>query len=244
MGFTTGQKSESTPEAKWFPGQQEYIPEFMKPFQDIYSGGMGGSPLARIMSSLALQSGTKEAGAQSAKIAGTRGMTAPAKAKAVRGVGEAAVTGAAGAPMTAWSEALNTLRAYALQTPVVGNISSASGGGGMGLCTCENLREFNEGELVESLRRFRDEHYDRFGDVALGYKVMARWFVPLIRQYRAIKFVSRILLFFPLVKYVEFTQEKNHYGLVFFWIGKFWDGFWRFTGRREREHDLLYHSNL
>ena len=228
FGTSGGGSSSSQPEAKWFPGQQEYIPEFMKPFQEMYTGGMG-SNLGQMLSSLALQSGTGKAEQEGAKIASARGMSAPAKAKALRTSSEAAVTGAAGAPISAWSEALNTLRAYALQTPVVGQISSGSQGGGMSAGCCFIFLE-GEGQITQTVRVFRDSHYLPGSLVDLGYRWMAGWLVPLMQEHPPIKQVIRTIMTKPLSGYTIAFYDGKQPSFTDWMARVVWPTIWRVVG--------------
>jgi len=241
-------KSVSTPvfQETWLPGQKEYIPQFAQTWKDIFAGDLE-SPTAKMLQQTTGEAAMRETAQQRRSIAGTRGLTAPAKAKAMSTLGGTAVSAMAKVPQDIWGAAKEFLSAYSLTPPTVasGTASRTSGGGGWGVCSCENLRELNEGHLTDDLRQFRDEHYDRFGDVAYGYKRMSRWFVPLVRRHPIFKMVGRLILFLPLSKITEFHYGRNRYGVIFFWIGKFWETVWRVTGKSgRRKNDLMHHPNL
>lgn len=240
FGKTKGTKSVSAPVFKetWLPGQKEYIPEFAKVWKDIF-GGKLDSPAAKMLQQITGEAAMKETAQQRRSIAGTKGMTAPAKAKAMSTLGGTAVSAMAKVPQDIWGAAKEFLSAYSLTPPTVssGAVSKSSGGGGFqaGLCSCQNLRAVNEGVLIADLQRFRDEHFSQDGDIAFGYYSMGLWFVPLVKRSKVIKQLGRIFFYQPLVKIAEFHYGKNHYGIIFFWIGKFWETFWRVTGKIGRE---------
>ena len=240
FGKTKATKSVSVPVFKetWLPGQKEYIPEFANIWKDIFAGNLE-SPTAKMLQQITGEAAMRETAQQRRSIAGTKGMTAPAKAKAMSTLGGTAVSAMAKVPQDIWGAAKEFLSAYTLAPPTVtsGTAGKTSGGGGWqaGICSCQNLRAVNEGVLIEDLQRFRDEHFSQDGDIAFGYYSMGLWFVPLVKRSKVIKQLGRIFFYHPLVKYTEFHYDKNHYGVIFFWVAKFWEIFWKLTGKKERK---------
>jgi hypothetical protein len=99
----------------------------------------------------------------------------------------------------------------------------------LGLC-CFIFIE-GEGEVTETVRRYRDEHYLNT-PVAWGYKKMASWLVPLMKRSRLIKNIIRYSMTKPLGKYADWYYGKNHYGWIFTPNKLFWVGIWDIYGRR------------
>jgi len=251
MGFSKQKEtqSESKPvfHETWLPGQKSAAKGYLKSIRDIYKGKLN-TKTGRMLQTIVGESAMRETARQRSAITGTRGLSAPAKAKAISGLGGSSIQAMAGVPQTIWQQAAEALQGYATAAPVVagGTVGTTTGGGGRsyGLCTCENLRAVNRAYLPETLRRFRDEHYDRFGDVARGYREMSKWFVPIVRSHAAVKFVARIVLLIPLLKIADFHYGRNHYGIIFYWAGKFWETFWKILGKRVRKHDFMRFTNF
>lgn len=86
-----------------------------------------------------------------------------------------------------------------------------------------------EGLLTEYVRNYRDSHYGNKGLVAKGYKWMANWLVPLMKEYSCIQSMVKYLMTTPLSKYAEWHCNKNNYGWIF-WPFKIWSIFWRIIG--------------
>ena len=93
---------------------------------------------------------------------------------------------------------------------------------------CFNFLEA-EGEITEYVRKYRDEHYLNT-DVAIGYKLMAFWLVPLMREHKWVKSLVRYTMTRPLTKYAEWYYGKNWYGWVFI-PSKLWVVIWNVYGK-------------
>lgn len=88
--------------------------------------------------------------------------------------------------------------------------SAASLIGSVGSC-CFIFMESYDGVLPASVRRYRDAYYHWHPTIALGYKRMARWLVPLMRKYNIVKKVVSLTMTKPLTKY---SLGKRKYKLV------------------------------
>jgi len=90
MGGSNKQTSRPVFYETWFPGQKEYMGEYLQPMKEIYAGNYT-SPQAKMMQQIIGEEAMAETAAQRSGIAGTRGMSTPAKAKAISKVGAGAV---------------------------------------------------------------------------------------------------------------------------------------------------------
>ena len=160
----------------------------------------------------------------------TAALTSTAVLNASEGVATGAVEGAAGA---AGLEG-GLLGASAFLGPaglIVGGLGIAATlifGGKKGGC-CFIFIE-GEGELTETVRKYRDEHYLNT-PVALGYKGMASWLVPLMKRHRWVKEMVRFTMTRPLSRYAEWYYGQNSYGWVMWPLKSFWTSTWGFYGK-------------
>lgn len=109
----------------------------------------------------------------------------------------------------------------------VGSSYGKSGGGGLSCCF---IFIEGEGELTQTTRDYRDEHY-LDSPVAIGYKRMAKWLVPLMKRNKFIKNIIRLTMTQPLGKYADYFYGKNNYGWLFY-PTKIWTLIWNIYGRR------------
>ena len=91
---------------------------------------------------------------------------------------------------------------------------------------------FLEGEmLTKNVRRYRDEHYDKFtSHASWGYRWMSAWLVPIMKRHKLIKFFVKWAMLKPLASYADWYYGENWYGYVFYPLKVFWTNFWRVTG--------------
>ena len=195
----TGTNTTTTAQPFYFPGQEEYIPKFVAPLQSMYEGNMT-SGTAKTMQGLAMDAASKEAAAQRGQIAGTPGLSAPAKAKLVGEASDKAIKGAAGVPGSMWSTALQTLSQYSLQAPTVGQTSVSSGGGGSKAGLCWVWTHFNgeHGDDTEVMRAYRDRVYGKGSAVDIGYKMMGLFILPLMVKSPLLQEIVHLLIYAPL----------------------------------------------
>lgn len=229
FGKTKATTSTSTPVFKetWLPGQQGYVSEFVDPFKKILAGDLS-SPMAQMLQQITGEAAMKETGRQRGAISGTRGLTAPAKAKAVSKLGGTAISAMAKVPQDIWGGAKELLSQYVLTPPSVaaGTTSETKGGGGWSCCF---IFIAGEGQLTQIVRRYRDEHY--LGTlVDPGYRWMAGLLVPLMQKSIFIKGMVRKLMTQPLTEYARWWYGERSFTMGG-WIAKqFWPTLWKVIG--------------
>lgn len=230
MSYGKTKKTVSTPtfQTTWLPGQEKYIPEFIDPWQKILAGDVS-SPMAQMMQQITGEAAMRETAQQRRAISGTRGMTAPAKAKAVGGLGGTAVSAMAKVPQDIWAAAKDLLAQYSLTPPTVASGTATTGGGGTTVGCCF-IFIAGEGQLTQIVRRFRDEHY--LGTlVDPGYRWMAHLLVPLMQRSTLIKNIVRRLMTQPLTEYARWWYGKRSFSFGG-WIAKqIWPTLWKVIGR-------------
>ncbi len=124
--------SSTSTQPVYYPGQEAYIPQFVAPFQKAL-GGDFSDPTMQALYKLAQGSASGAGTSQRTQIAGTPGLSAPARTKLAGQTADKAITAAAGVPGSVWQTALQVLSQYALQAPVLATQSQTSGGGGFGV---------------------------------------------------------------------------------------------------------------
>jgi hypothetical protein len=115
-------------------------------------------------------------------------------------------------------------------TPVNLNTSDSFGfQGGILQGCCFNFLEA-EGEVADSVREYRDEHY--LGTkVGVGYKRMARWLVPIMRRSMMVKRMVRLLMTRPLRMYADWYYGLNDWGWIMIPFKWTWVTIWDGMGR-------------
>jgi len=223
-------KSSTTPVFKYLPNQEAEAGFVLNPMNEIFAGNMS-SPTARAMQTVVGEAGMRESAQERRRISETRGMSTPARQRAVAGAGGGAVSAMAKVPQEMWQKAAEYLTTYSMQAPAVGQIGKSSEKSfGGGICSCHNLRTLNEGKLEENIREFRDEHFDPYGLLERGYKRMAEWFVPLVNRSPKVKMLGRIWLLFPLSKVSGWVKGENKFGWMYIPFAYFWIYFWKVYG--------------
>jgi hypothetical protein len=224
-------KSVSTPvfQETWLPGQKEYIPGYANVWKDIFAGNLE-SPTAKMLQQTTGEAAMRETAQQRRSIAGTRGLTAPAKAKAMSTLGGTAVSAMAKVPQEIWGAAKEFLSAYSLTPPTVasGTASKSSGGGGWGVCCFIFCATDLDSHLLEMVSRFKDAHYNKLSPIAQGYKRLAIWIVPLMRRYPLVKKIVKALMVHPMSLYAKAFYEEDTltqallYPVARFWVSTYW----------------------
>lgn len=128
----------------------------------------------------------------------------------------------------------NSGTGYALDTSGtmdLGNIGA--GAGGAGGCCFIFLESYN-GILPWWVRQCRDEYYVKYPTVAVGYKKMASWIVPIMRKSKWVRNLVNYFMVIPMTKYggwlkgVEGYKHFRHY-----WVYKeFWFTVWKMLGKK------------
>jgi len=131
--------------------------------------------------------------------------------------------------LTSMSNNVASNRTQANMAGAANTTSMINAGMGMvGSACCFIFMEALNGPLPESVRIVRDEAYERYPSVRLGYKKMARWLVPLMARYRWVKSLVNTIMVTPLIKHSEYLRaydgadEYRRYSKV----RKFWFTVW------------------
>jgi len=232
-------KSASAPVFKYLPGQEKLAPQMVSSFQKIFQGDMS-APEAQAMSTIVGEAGMREAAQERRRISETRGMSTPARQRAVAGAGTGAVSTMARVPQEMWQKAAEFLTTYSMQAPAVGQVSKGTEKSFQGgICSCHNLTALSEGHLEESLRVFRDAHFHPYGLLESGYKRMADWFVPLIHRSPLTKMVGRMFMLFPLSNVARWVEGRNKFGWVYIPFAYLWIGGWKIYGIQADKYDQV-----
>src|SRR3972149_731365 len=97
-------RSDTAPVFKYLPGQEGVASNLVSQFSDIFSGNMA-SPTARAMQNVVGEAGMREAAQERRRISETKGMSTPARQRAVAGAGGGAVSAMARVPQEMWQKA-------------------------------------------------------------------------------------------------------------------------------------------
>lgn len=202
-------KSVTAPVFKYLPGQEALAGRLTPAFEEILMGGMT-SPMAQAMSTIVGEAGMRESAQERRRIAETRGISTPAKQRAVAAAGEGAVTTMARVPQELWQKAAEFLTSYSMQAPAVGQVGQArerSMTGGV--CCYVFVASDPTDELLEYVRQYKDAHYDVDSVVAQGYKRLATILVPLMRRYKFFKYFIKLIMVHPMELYAKAYYEDR-----------------------------------
>lgn len=108
----------------------------------------------------------------------------------------------------------------------LGAASSISSDGGNAGC-CFIFLEVYNGSLPWYVRVERDKYYKSTPSVAEGYKRMAKWLVPLMRQYRAVSKIVNYCMVKPLTYVGAYDNKVNSFGWLFKPFKFFWFTLWK-----------------
>ena len=225
-------KAVTVPVIKYATGQEALAERLVPRFEDLLMGGFS-SPMAQIMSTIVGEAGMREAAQERRRIAETRGMSTPARQRAVAGVGEGAVSTMARVPQEMWGKAAEFLGKYAMQAPAVGHASrgrerSASDS----VCCYIFCAASPTDELLEYVRRYKDSHYEIDSTVAQGYKRLALFLVPLMRKSPIIKWIVKWMMVHPMELYAKaYYQEKTLLKLTLYPLTRVWVGLYALIGK-------------
>lgn len=113
-----------------------------------------------------------------------------------------------------------------------GVYGSVMGGIGQTICCFIFLETYN-GALPWWIRRCRDRYYQRFPQIATGYRRMARWLVPSMRRSRLVRWMVWRWMVSPLTLYGGFLMHVQGYEdcKQFKGYRKFWFTVWQLMGR-------------
>lgn len=104
---------------------------------------------------------------------------------------------------------------------------SESAQGGMSCCFI--VMECYNGNMPSFVRKCRDRYYTNAPEIAVGYKRMAKWLVPMMRSNVIVRSAVWHLMVKPLTEYGSFiinrTERKGR------WARTFWFSVWRKLGK-------------
>lgn len=109
-----------------------------------------------------------------------------------------------------------------------GSQSASALSAGFNLCCFIFLEAYN-GELPESVRRYRDMAAPESSARREGYISMSRWLVPAMRVSQMARTLTNCLLVKPLTQYGEWYYGKNKTGWVFWPVKQVWFKIWELT---------------
>ena len=101
-----------------------------------------------------------------------------------------------------------------------------------GISCCWTFLEA-EGEITQIVRRYRDEHFGKYGEVGRGYREMSGYLVPLMKIEERLKNYVRVVITQPLTIYAEWYYGKNNSGYKFKGLVDSWVSFWRRLGKED-----------
>lgn len=106
---------------------------------------------------------------------------------------------------------------------------------GIGNICCFIFMEAYNGQLPWWVRKCRDMYYKEEPIVALGYKRMARWFVPLMQRSSLVRWLVNITMIKPLTRFGGYICSVPGYekGYRYLEFRDFWFAVWRHLGRKE-----------
>jgi hypothetical protein len=97
-----------------------------------------------------------------------------------------------------------------------GSNQDSKGGGSTGCCFI--FLESYHGTLPDEVRRFRDHYYKFQPRIADGYKRMAKWLVPLMRDYVIVRNLVWHLMIKPATNYCKHTVPGYNKVISRFWL--------------------------
>jgi hypothetical protein len=105
---------------------------------------------------------------------------------------------------------------------------SSAAGQGANMCCFIFLESYN-GKLPWFVRECRDEYYKQEPKVSSGYKKMAKWLVPLMKQYKTITQLVNYLMVIPITKFGGWKKNVRGYEKCkkYKFIKNFWFFVWR-----------------
>ncbi len=94
---------------------------------------------------------------------------------------------------------------------------------------CFNFLEA-EGEIYWTVRLYRDENYSKKGPVSKGYRLTAKYLVPIMARYHWFKILVRITMTRPLKMYFGYCLGENHWGIILWPFKALWINLWKVLG--------------
>lgn len=107
------------------------------------------------------------------------------------------------------------------------NIQDYSEGAVGSVCCFIMIAANDEFELPYWIRKCRDYFYKQEPQVAVGYKKMAKWLVPLMNRSSLLRKFIKFSMYYPLSYYGKYLVGESKYGFVCKPIKSFWFNIWR-----------------
>jgi len=87
-------------------------------------------------------------------------------------------------------------------------------------------------KFIRAVHMYRDEFYPNEGFVGLGYRLMARWLVPIMKRNNFVKKLVIFIMLDPLAKYaMAHYQRQTWKKFILTPFKLFWTNFWAMYGR-------------
>lgn len=224
----------SQPKAFWLPGQEAAAEEMLGSMKRIFEGDLT-SPFAKAYQTAMSEAAMRARANEMSRISGMRGFSTPAKQKAIATLAEAGVSELAKVPQQLMDLSYQYLSHYTLTPPQIGQQSVgvskevSRGAPTMSLCSCYIFRAGDHFE--RAVREYRDLHFSPDSAIAIGYKNMSQWLVPLMKRYASVRNIVIAVMLKPLALYARWFFKENGFGFVFLPFAYFWVGFWRLYGK-------------
>lgn len=94
-------------------------------------------------------------------------------------------------------------------------------------CCFIMLAASEQSELPAHIRWCRDFYYNKYPEIATGYKKMSRWLVPLMEKYSVIRTLIKYTLYYPLNFYGKYLTGQNKIGILAKPVKNFWFTIWK-----------------
>lgn len=107
------------------------------------------------------------------------------------------------------------------------NDTFSSVSSGIGSICCFIFMEAYNGKLPWYVRAARDLHYEKEPGLAIGYRKMATWLVPLMQKSKVTRWLVNVLMIKPLTAHGAWLFNLNRYGFLATPIKSFWFAVWR-----------------
>ncbi len=108
------------------------------------------------------------------------------------------------------------------------NVYSGGSGGGLASC-CFIFMEIYNGTLPWYVREERDYYYKKDPRLSIGYKKMAKWLVPLMKESRLVKTLVNWTMVKPITYYGGWKHNLNSFGWLTNPIRILWFTIWKLT---------------
>ena len=101
----------------------------------------------------------------------------------------------------------------------------------IGSVCCFIFMEGLNGQLPWTVRKYRDMYYHAEPEIALGYRRMAKWLVPLMERFDFVKSLVNETMIMPMVQYGFYLEGLSDNGSQYKGRNNFWLKAWKFLGK-------------